>query len=64
MKRILIYSPQMASIGGMETHLIELSLLLASKKWEVTFITTSNSLNDEARQQLQKEGIVFIEMQV
>ncbi len=54
----------MASIGGMETHLIELSLLLASRGWKVFFITTSNSLNDEARQNLKKEGVALIEMSV
>ncbi len=64
MKSILIYCPQMASIGGMETHLIELALLLASKKWKIYFITTSNSLNDEARKKLKTEGVVFIEMPV
>ncbi len=54
----------MASIGGMETHLIELSVLLASKEWTVYFITTSNSLNDDARNKLNTEGVIFIEMPV
>ena len=54
----------MESIGGMETHLIELSILMISQDWRVCFVTTSNSLNEGARQQLRNAGVEFNEMPV
>jgi glycosyltransferase involved in cell wall biosynthesis len=64
MKNILIYTPQMAAIGGMETHLVELATLLAENDWAVTFLTTSNSLNDTSRRQCVDAGVELVEMPV
>jgi len=64
MRSILIYTPQMAAIGGMETHLVELAMLLSGNAWAVTLLTTSNSLNDGSRQQCVEAGVKLLEMPV
>jgi glycosyltransferase involved in cell wall biosynthesis len=63
-KSILIYTPEMAAIGGMETHLVELATLLSQNAWAVTMVTTSNSLNDASRQQCVDAGVELVEMPV
>jgi glycosyltransferase involved in cell wall biosynthesis len=60
--RILMYTPQMSNYGGMETHLCLLAALCARSGMEVTLVTTSNSLNDEARQDLLDSGVRFHEL--
>ena len=64
MKSILIYTPQMAAIGGMETHLVELATLLSENAWAVTLLTTSNSLNDGSRRQCLDAGVDLVEMPI
>ena len=61
---ILIYAPQMAAYGGMERHVCLLAMLLARKGHEVTMMTTSNSLNQAARTELQTAGVSLREMSV
>ena len=60
--RMLMYTPQMSSYGGMETHLCLLAATCARSGIEVTFVTTSNSLNDEARQEMLQSGVRFYEL--
>ena len=61
-RSILIYTPQMSSYGGMETHLCLLAALCAQSGHKVALVTTSNSLNHEARQELIAAGVQFREL--
>ena len=60
--RILIYTPQMWSYGGMERHICLLAELCAQSGMQVTVVTTSNSLNDDARRQVLAAGVHFLEL--
>jgi glycosyltransferase involved in cell wall biosynthesis len=59
---ILIYTPQMWSYGGMERHICLLAELCARSGMRVTLVTTSNSLNDDARRQILAAGVCFLEL--
>ena len=61
-RSILIYTPQMSSYGGMETHLCLLAALCAQSGHKTALVTTSNSLNHEARQELIAAGVQFREL--
>ncbi len=61
---ILIYAPQMAAYGGMERHVCLLAMLLARTGHEVAMMTTSNSLNQAARAELQTAGVNLRELSV
>lgn len=52
----------MAKYGGMETHICLVASLCAQVFKNVTLITTSNSLNDEARQRLLDSAVHFVEL--
>lgn len=60
-RSILIYAPIMASIGGIERHLCLLAQACTREGMRVTFVTTSNSLNDGARRELLASGVEFLE---
>ena len=62
--KILIYTPIMASYGGIERHLCLFAILCARSGMDVTLLTTSNSLNEQARQEFRDEGVRFVEMPV
>jgi len=47
--------------GGIERHLCLLASLCASRNWRVQLMTTSNSLNSPAREELRREGVSFLE---
>ena len=57
---VLIYSPQFNTIGGVETHLVRLSCLLANKNWRVTLVTTSGRLEKNRVDELKAAGVEFI----
>ena len=61
---ILVYAPQMAAYGGMERHVCLLAKLLARNGHSVAMMTTSNSLNDDDRAELQGAGIELRELSV
>ena len=58
----LFYVPQMASYGGMENHVCLLATLLARRRHSVLMLTTSNSLNQSARAELQSTGVELREL--
>lgn len=60
---ILVYAPQMASFGGMERHVCDLSIVLASRGHFVTLLTTSNSLSHELRDRLVRTGVIVRELE-
>jgi len=59
---ILIYVPQMAAFGGMERHVCDLAVVLASREHAVRMLTTSNSLSPELRRGLTERGITLREL--
>ncbi|MDP0499271.1 MAG: glycosyltransferase family 4 protein [Verrucomicrobiota bacterium JB022] len=56
-RRILIYSPQLDALGGIERHLVEACRLLRAHDWEVTLLSTSNSLHPAVQQSLEEAGV-------
>ena len=54
----------MARYGGMEQHVCLLAALLAGNGHAVTVLTTSNSLNQDARAELIKAGIELRELAI
>jgi glycosyltransferase involved in cell wall biosynthesis len=56
----LIYSPQFNTIGGVETHLVRLSCVLAKQNWHVTLVTTSGMLEKTRVAELTAAGVEFI----
>ncbi len=59
-RSILIYSPQFNTIGGVETHLVRLSCVLAQHDWDVTLVTTSGMLESTRVAQLSAAGVKFV----
>lgn len=61
-KKVLIYSPEFAPMGGIERHLIELTTLLLRNNFIVCLVSTSDSLNSESTEKLSNLGckIVFM----
>jgi glycosyltransferase involved in cell wall biosynthesis len=59
-RSVLIYSPQFNTIGGVETHLVRLSCLLAKENWRVTLVTTSGRLEESRVRELRAAGVEFI----
>ncbi len=57
---VLIYSPQFNTIGGVETHLVQLSCYLAQQNWRVTLVTTSGMLEEARVRELAGHGVEFI----
>ena len=60
----LFYIPQMAAYGGMERHVCLLATLLARQRHFVAMLTTSHSLNQPARTDLQSAGVELRELPV
>ena len=60
----LIYTPQMAPYGGLETHVCLVAQAISSFGEHVTIITTSNSLSTTWRQRLAISGVNFIEQPI
>lgn len=58
----LFYVPQMAAYGGIERHVCVLAEEAAKRGHHVRFLTTSNSLNETARQRLIDYGVDFREL--
>jgi glycosyltransferase involved in cell wall biosynthesis len=56
----LVYSPQFNTIGGVETHLVRLSCVLAKQNWHVTLVTTSGMLEKTRVAELSAAGVEFI----
>lgn len=55
MKKVLFLSPSfLPHLGGVETHVSEISKLLAKKGWQITILTVQNSSD-----QLEKEKISY-----
>jgi glycosyltransferase involved in cell wall biosynthesis len=52
----------MATYGGIERHVCMLAEEAIERKHQVRFLTTSNSLNDAARQRLLSRGVDFREL--
>lgn len=63
MLNILIYSPQMASYGGIEQHLCVLARHLGMAGHRITLITTSNSLGLPMRRLLDEGGCCLMELE-
>ncbi len=61
-RNLLIYSPRMGSIGGIETHLVLLATHMARSGWRVRFMTTTNSLNPSLRQMCLDAGVDMREL--
>lgn len=61
-RNLLIYSPRMGSIGGIETHLVLLATHMASQGWRVRFMTTTNSLNPALRDTCTEAGVDMREL--
>lgn len=61
---ILFYAPQMAAFGGMERHICDLAVVLATRGHRVTLLTTSNSLSDTLRDGLLTRGVTLRELPV
>jgi glycosyltransferase involved in cell wall biosynthesis len=60
--KLLFYVPQMAAYGGMERHVCVLARQAVQRGHQVRLLTTSNSLNAEARAELQAAGVDFREL--
>jgi glycosyltransferase involved in cell wall biosynthesis len=58
----LFYVPQMAAYGGMERHVCDLAIEARRRGHAVRLLTTSNSLNPEARGELRSAGVDFREL--
>jgi glycosyltransferase involved in cell wall biosynthesis len=58
----LFYVPQMAAYGGMERHVCILAQEAAARGHKVCLLTTSDSLNADARDALLSAGIDFREL--
>lgn len=63
-KSILVYSPRMGSIGGIETHLVLVCSHLSRQGWRVRLMTTTNSLNPDLRATCLDAGVSMLEMPV
>lgn len=63
-KSILVYSPRMGSIGGIETHLVLVCSHLSRLGWRVRLMTTTNSLNPDLRATCLNAGVSMLEMPV
>jgi len=59
---LLFYVPQMAAYGGIERHVCNLAGAVARCGHHVRFLTTSNSLGHELRQELAHPMIEFREL--
>jgi glycosyltransferase involved in cell wall biosynthesis len=59
---LLFYVPQMAAYGGMERHVCVLAQEAAARGHRVRLLTTSDSLNNDARSALAAAGIDFREL--
>ncbi len=58
----LFYAPQMAAYGGMERHLCSLAALTAQRGHRVTLLTTSNSLGEDLRAEIDHPFISLHEL--
>lgn len=59
---LLFYVPQMAAYGGMERHVCVLAEQAAARGHHVRMLTTSDSLNADARASLRAAGVDFREL--
>lgn len=59
---VLFYAPQMAAFGGMERHICDLAVVLATRGHRVTLLTTSNSLSETIRTGLVTRGVTLREL--
>jgi glycosyltransferase involved in cell wall biosynthesis len=60
--KMLFYAPQMAAYGGMERHICALAAAAAARGHSVTLLTTSNSLGDDLRAELDHPRITLREL--
>ncbi|MEO6875205.1 MAG: glycosyltransferase, partial [Opitutaceae bacterium] len=60
--KLLFYVPQMAAYGGLERHVCGLAAAAAARGHTVRLLTTSNSLGDELRGELQHPAITLREL--
>ena len=58
----LFYAPQMAAYGGMERHICSLAALTARRGHRVTLLTTSNSLGEDLRAEIDHPSISLHEL--
>ena len=58
----LFYAPQMAAYGGMERHICSLAALTARRGHRVTLLTTSNSLGEDLRAEIDHPAISLHEL--
>lgn len=59
---LLFYVPQMAPYGGIERHVCGLARAAAERGHTVRFLTTSNSLGDDLRNEINHPGVEFREL--
>lgn len=58
-KRLCIYSPWMTSVGGIETHLLNISKTVAARGWEVDFCVKYSELPREVIAGLVDAGVRY-----
>lgn len=58
-KRLCIYSPWMTSVGGIETHLLNISKTVAAHGWEVDFCVKYSKLTPEVIAGLEDAGVRY-----
>jgi glycosyltransferase involved in cell wall biosynthesis len=59
-KRVLVYSAQMESVGGIESHVIEFCLRVAGAGYEITLLCSRYELHAEGTQRLHDSGVELI----
>ncbi len=59
---LLFYAPQMAAYGGIERHVCGLARAAAEQGHDVVFLTTSNSLGHDLREEIDHPHIGFHEL--
>ena len=60
MKRLLVYSAQMESIGGIESHVVELCLQLAGLGHRLTLMSSRFALNADSTRRLERAGVELV----
>lgn len=60
MKRLLVYSAQMESIGGIESHVVEFCLQLAGVGHRITLMSSRFALNADSTRRLERAGVELV----
>lgn len=58
--RILVYSAQMETIGGIESHVVEFCRQLAADGHHITLMSSRFALHPDAVQRLRRAGVRFV----